>query len=149
MSSKPNLLRKFHQICFDKCVYISVHDGVHVRRLIICPVVLHAAVVEDVTAYLASPFDLLLACLHFRLRLSSLLELQLVELTPQVPQSILSILRLVACLGILDDDLVRLVSQGVDELIVQPHTGLHFVDVLSAGTTNTLAKLVMRFPCAL
>ena len=51
-----------------------------------------------------------------------------------MPQGVLAVLGLVTGLGVLNHDLVRLVGQRVDELIVQTHTGLHFVDVLSSGS---------------
>ena len=96
--------------------------------------VFHTAVVEDIGAYLRPPFDLLLSGFHFGLRLTPFLEFQLIELAPQVPQGVLSVLRLVACLGVLNDNLVRLPCQRVDELVMQPHAGFHFVHVLTSGT---------------
>ena len=51
-----------------------------------------------------------------------------------MPQRILAVLRLVTRLCILNDYLVGLTRERVDEFIMQPHTGLHFVDVLSSCT---------------
>ena len=78
MSSFPNLFRKLHQISFNKRVYIAIHDGIDVRCLIIGTVVLDASVIEDIGAYLASPFDLLLTGFHLGSRLTTFLQFQFV-----------------------------------------------------------------------
>ena len=99
--------------------------------------VFDAAVIEHIAANLRTPFNLLLTCLHFRLRLTAFLEFQFIELRTQVTQSVLAVFRLVARLGVLDHYLVGLTGKRVDELIVQPYAGLDLVDILTACAGRT------------
>ena len=71
---------EFHEVCLYESVNLAVHHSVHVRGLIVGAVVLYAAVVKDIGAYLAAPFNLLLACLNLRLRLETFLHGAGVEL---------------------------------------------------------------------
>ena len=61
MINSQKLIRKLHQICFDKRIDIAVHYTVHVRSLVIGTVIFHAAVVEHVATDLRTPFDFLFA----------------------------------------------------------------------------------------
>ena len=99
--------------------------------------VFHSAIVEYIRADLASPFDFFLPCFYFGGCLTAFFQFQFVELTPQVAQSVLSILRLVARLGIFDNYLVGLVGERVDKFVVQTHSGFHFVDILTTCTRGT------------
>ena len=69
-----SLFGEFHEICFDERIYISVHHSIDIGGLVIGAVVLHAAVVKDIRANLASPFDLLFAGFHFCMCLTPFLQ---------------------------------------------------------------------------
>ena len=98
--------------------------------------VLHPSIVEHVAPDLRAPFDLLLARLDFCGLRPTFLELYLVQLGTQQTQCVFLVLWLVACLGVLDHDLILLVGQHVVELIVQTHTRLDLVHVLSTRTAG-------------
>ena len=70
---------EFHQVGLYEVVDVTIHDSTHVAGLVVSAVVLDAAVVEDVAAYLATPLYLLLAVLDFALLLAAVLELLVVE----------------------------------------------------------------------
>ena len=99
--------------------------------------VFHTLVVEDVRAYLRTPFNLFLSCLDFCLCLESLLHGAIVELRAQQREGTLLVLRLVARLGVLNEDFLFLACVGIGIPIAQTHTRLHLVDVLSTGTRGT------------
>ena len=94
--------------------------------------VLHAAVVEDVTAYLATPLYLLLARLNLRLRFETFLHGAVVELRLEESHGVVAVLELLAALGVLDEDFLLLARVGVGILIAEAYTRLHLVHVLTA-----------------
>ena len=63
--------------------------------------------------------------------------LLIIYLRAQARERAFLILRLVACLGTLDQDLLHFARIGVPPVITQAHAGLHLVDVLSSGTAGT------------
>ena len=97
--------------------------------------VLHAAVVKHVAAYLRAPFDFLLSGFDFRLFRHSALQFHVVELRPQKSHRILAVVELRARLGVLDENLARLTGVRVLVVVAQPHARLHLVYVLTSGTT--------------
>ena len=98
--------------------------------------VFDTTVIEHITAYLASPLYLLLARLYLRLRLKALLHGAVVELTLQEKQSLGTVFRLVARLGILDEDFLFLACVGICIPITQTNTRLYLVDILTSGSTG-------------
>ena len=114
-------LGEFHEVGFDEVVEVAVHHAAHVAGLVVGAVVLDAPVIKDVAAYLASPFDFLLAVLDLALLLASVLELLVVEDGAQVAQGVLAVLGLVACLGVLDQDFLFLAGVGVLILVADAH----------------------------
>ena len=66
---------EFHEVCFNEVVEFAVEDAGDIGGLVVGAVVLDAAVVHDVGAYLAAPFNLLLAGLDFVLLLHAVLTL--------------------------------------------------------------------------
>ena len=99
--------------------------------------VFHASVVEDVGADLAAPFDFHLACLDLVLLFHAVAHLAVVELRLQEAQGVLSVLGLVAGLGVFNEDFLFLARVGVFVLVAQTHTRLHLVYVLSTSTAAT------------
>ena len=61
------LCTELHQVSLDEGIYLTIHHTTHVTGLVIGAMILHTTVVKDITAYLASPFYLLLTCLHLGL----------------------------------------------------------------------------------
>ena len=98
--------------------------------------VLHTFVVKDIGAYLAAPLYLHLACLYRRLRLHALLHGAVIELGLQQTHGVLTVLLLLARLGVGDKYLLFLARIGVLIHITQAHARLHLVDILSAGTAG-------------
>ena len=98
--------------------------------------VLDAAVIEDVAAYLRPPLDLLLPCLDLGLRPTATLQLLVVELRAQQAQRVLSIVRLAARLGILDDQLLLDTRLGVGIAVAQAYAGLDLIDILPPCATG-------------
>ena len=62
-----------------------------------------------------------------------MLQLFVVENGPELTESVLLVLGLVAGLGVLDEDLFFLAGIWVGELVAQTDTRLDLVDVLTAG----------------
>ena len=115
------LIWKLHQVCLDKFINIAIHHSIDIAGLVVGAVVFHAAIIEDIRADLASPFNFLLARLHFSLRLATFLQLQFIQLATQVALCVLAVLWLVARLSVLNHNFIGLVGEWVDELIVQTH----------------------------
>ena len=116
------LLRRsavLHQVGLDEAIDLAVHHGRDIGGLVARAVVLDAAVIEDVAAYLRPPLDLLLPCLDLGLRPTATLQLLVVELRAQQAQRVLSIVRLAARLGILDDQLLLYARLGVGIAVAQ------------------------------
>ena len=95
-----------HQVGLDEAIDLAVHHSRDIGGLVARTVVLDAAVVEDVAAYLRPPLDLLLPSLDLGLRPTATLQLLVIELRAQQAQGVLSIVRLATRLGILDDQLL-------------------------------------------
>src|SRR3712207_2882035 len=93
-----------HQVSFDKVVDLAIHHSVHIRSLMIGAVILHPAVVEHVAPYLRSPLDLLLSRLYLCLLRHAVLQLLIVQDGAELAHSVLAVLRLVARLGIFNQD---------------------------------------------
>ena len=68
------LVGKLHKVSLDKAIDFAVHHAVHIARLKARAVILHAAVVKHVAAYLATPLNLLLAGLNLSLFRLALLQ---------------------------------------------------------------------------
>ncbi len=71
---------KLHQPSLEELVDIAIHNTLHIRGLIVGAVIFHAAVVEDIGADLATPFDFHLARLNLVLLLHAVAHLTVVEL---------------------------------------------------------------------
>ena len=99
--------------------------------------VLHTTIIEDIASYLCAPFDLLLACFDFGLCPTPALELLVVELGAKQSHSVLSIVGLGACLGVLDDDLFLDSCLGIFVLVAKTHTSLDLVDILPTSTAGS------------
>ena len=84
--------------------------------------VFHPPVVEDIRANLASPLYLFLRSLYLSLCLQAFLHGTVVELRLQEGHGTLLVLRLVACLGILDKDFLFLARIRVGIPIAQSHS---------------------------
>ena len=97
--------------------------------------VFHTAVIEDITSDLRTPFDFLLASLDLVFLFHTMLKFFIIKLRFQETESVFSVLRLVAALGVFDKDFFFLACIRVFILITETNTGLYFVDVLSASTT--------------
>ena len=98
--------------------------------------VFYATVIEYVTTDLRTPLDLLLSGLHLGLLGHAMLQLLIVKDGTQLTHSVLTVLGLVASLGILDQDLFFLTCIRVLELITQANSGFHLVHVLSSGAAR-------------
>ena len=113
---------KFHQICLQKSINISIHNALDIRGLVVGAVVFHTAVVEYVAANLAAPFDFQLARLDFVLLFHTVTHLAVVELRLQEAQGVLAVLGLVAGFGVFDEDFLFLARVGVFVLVAQTHS---------------------------
>ncbi len=70
---------EFHEIRLYELIYLTIHHTVHIGCLIVGAMIFHTAVIKDVTAYLATPFDFLFACLNFCLLLHAVLQLLVIK----------------------------------------------------------------------
>ncbi len=136
--------------------------------------VFHTTVIEDIATNLATPFDFLLTGFHLCLLGHTVLEFLVVKHGTEKQQCLGTVLGLVTCLGIFDQDFFFLAGIRVGIPIAQTDTGLYLIDILTTGTTQrkvsqeslagstytsmvsstsgvtkTLAKLVIRLPWAL
>ena len=111
---------------------MPVHHGIDIGRLVVRAMVLHAAVVKNIRANLRTPLDFLLASLDFRLRLKPFLHRTVVELRAQQRQRTFLVLRLVARLGVFDENFLLLARVGVGVPIAQTHARFDLVHVLTA-----------------
>ena len=98
--------------------------------------VLNTAVIEDVAADLCSPLDLFLPSLDLSLSSTTTLQLLVVELRAQQAQRVLSIIRLAARLGILDDQLLLYARLGIGIAVAQADARLDLIDILPPCATG-------------
>ena len=77
------LIRELHEISLYEGIYISVHNGIDVRGLVVGSMVFDTSIIEYVRTDLAPPLDLLLSRLYFRLRLTTFLEFEFIQLRAQ------------------------------------------------------------------
>ena len=83
---------------------------------------------QDITADLRPPLDLLLLSFKFRLFFLTFLQFDIIETRLQDPEGILSVVQLGTCLGVLHDYTRRDMSHA--------DSGLDLVDILSSGTAG-------------
>lgn len=99
------LFSGFHKEHFHKIVQIAVKNALGVGGFVTGAKVLdHLVWMQDVTADLRAPFDLLLLTLKLSLLLLTFLELDIVQTGLQYSKSILPVVQLGTSLGILDND---------------------------------------------
>ena len=126
-------LSSTHEVGFDEGVELAVHYSGDVAGLVVGAVVLDAAVVEDVGAYLAAPLNLFLAGLYLGLCCLAAFELTVVEVGAQQAHGVVAVFELFAALGVLDEYLFLFAGLGVGVLVAQSDASLHLVDVLPSG----------------
>ena len=107
--------------------------------------IFHTTVVEDITAYLATPFYLLLARFYLSFLCQSLLHSAVIELTLQQEHSLGTVLRLVTSLSVFDKDFFFLASIWILILITKTHSRLHLINILTTCTTR--AEGIPRHSC--
>lgn len=80
MQSIALALGKSHEVGLDKIIYLAVHYGLYMARLVPRAVILDSPIIEDVAADLCTPLDFLLVGLDLGLSSTSALELLVIEL---------------------------------------------------------------------
>ena len=131
------LSTELHEVGFDEVVDFAVHDAGDVASLVVGAVVFDAAVVHNVAAYLAAPFNLFLAGLDFGLFFHAVLHLAVVELRAEEAEGDLLVFRLVAGFGVLDEYFFFFASVVVFVLVAEADARFDLVDVLAASAAGT------------
>ena len=116
-----------HQEGLHEFVQVSIQNGLGIGGLHSGTQVLdHLVGMKDVGADLASPFDSLFLALQFRLLCTFFLEFKFVEVALEDSEGVLAVVQLGAGFRVLHN------YSGRD--MPYPHSGLHLVHVLPAGT---------------